>query len=251
MTFSPGTNYYFDNFGNEGEQGLWEDLIIESIKIYGIDVYYIPRVITSYDPILGEDDTSQFNVAIPIEMYIKSVDGFEGDGAIFQKFGVEIRDQVTFTVAKRIWEEEVGPRVTNSVPNQGDLIYFPLNKKLFQIKFTDYKPFFYQHGALQTYDLKCELFEYSNEDLATGIPDIDELQVKYSTDIFDYAMLSEDGLMIADNNGYILVGEGYNVGGGIPAGDESADNEEIQDEQNADDVLNWSELDPFSQGGQY
>lgn len=243
---SPGTNFYFDNFSNQGEAELWEDLIVECIAIYGQDVFYLPRTLVDYDEILGEDDISKYTAAIPIEMYVKSFDGFEGDGAIFQKFGVEIRDQVIFTVSKRIWEREVGTKVENIRPNEGDLIFFPLNQKLFQIKFVDYKPFFYQHGKLQTYDLKCELFEYSNEEIDTGIEAIDELQTKYSTNILDYALQTEDGNYIADENGNILVMENYTAGGGTSAGAATSDNEEIQAE--SDDIIDWGEIDPFSEG---
>jgi hypothetical protein len=185
------------------------------------------------------------------------VDGFEGDGVFLSKFGLEIRDQVTFTVAKRIWEEEVGAEQQQIRPNEGDIIYFPLNKKVFQIKFVNYKPFFYQHGALQTYDLVCELFEYSNEEFDTGIVDIDEIQTKYSTDILDYAYITEDDYLLLDEYGRYVVDEKYEVGlvGGAVSDDANipdeptsgADNEDIQKIQDELDVLSWSEIDPFSE----
>ena len=251
MTFSPGTNYYFDNFNNQGEQDLWEDLVIEMIKIYGCDMYYLPKTLRTYDPIYGEDPLKHFSSAIPLECYIKSVDGFEGDGEFLSKFGLEIRDQVTLTVAKRVFEEEVGARADESRPNEGDLIYFPLNQKLFVIRFVNYKPFFYQHGKLQTYDLVCELFEYSNETINTGIPEIDEVQKKFSVAITDYSLLMEDGttmLMTEDDN--FIVREQYIVSNIQPG----TDNENIQNEQEGDqsvttdDVIDWTELDPFSTG---
>jgi Virus neck protein len=242
-----GTNFYFNNWNASREQQLWEDLIIESIKVYGQDVMYLPRTIISYDDIMAEDDISQYNQALPIEMYIKSVDGFEGEGTFLSKFGLEIRDQVTFTVAKRIFEEEVGGVVNQTRPNEGDLIYFPLNGKLFQVKYVNYLPFFYQHGALQTYDLVCELFEYSSEQVATGIPEIDEVQTKFSIDAQDYAILAEDGTMLLTEDGDYITTEAYKVG----TIDDAASNEEIQEEQEMDGVINWSEIDPFSETGNY
>src|SRR5210317_2210389 len=169
------TNVYFNNYDYAPEQTLYEDLVIESIKIYGHDVKYIPRVLNNFDELYTEDTISSFEKAIDIEMYVKSVDGFTGDGVFLSKYGLEIRDEVTFTVAKRRFERQItGTDPSRNVPKEGDLIYFPLNKKPFQIKFVDYKPFFYQHGKLQTYDRVCELFEYSSEVFNTGNTEIDE-----------------------------------------------------------------------------
>jgi len=150
MSFAVGTNKYFCNFDNAGEQGLLEDLVIESIKIFGLDMYYLPRTLISYDQIYGEDDISEYNEAIPLELYIKSVDGFEGDGVFFSKFGLEIRDQITFTMARKTFEQVVVNQVR---PFESDLIYYPLNKKLFQIRFVNYLPVHYPLGDLQSYDI--------------------------------------------------------------------------------------------------
>ena len=100
-------------------------------------MYYIPRKLNNYDPVYGADDQSSYEQAIMIEMYIKSINGFSGDGSFLSKFGLEIRDQVVFSVAQRIFSEEVGTVTTQVRPNEGDLIYFPLNNKCFQIKFVN------------------------------------------------------------------------------------------------------------------
>jgi len=134
MTFTHGTNPYFDNFHNQGEQDLVEDLIIEAISIYGQDMFYLPRTLVAFDPLTGEDASSKYVNAIPMAMYVKDVNGFEGDGTFMSKFGLQIQDQVTFTFSKRIWEEEIGSITGQIRPNEGDLIYFPLNQKLFQIQ---------------------------------------------------------------------------------------------------------------------
>ena len=119
----PATNLYFNNYANLGEQTLIEDLIIESIKIYGIECYYMPRTLVAEDNIFGEDPLSKFEQAYNIEMYIKSVDGFEGEGDFLSRFNIEIRDEITFVVARRRWSEEIGE--DQSTPVDGDGVARP------------------------------------------------------------------------------------------------------------------------------
>ena len=236
------TNFFFNNFQSSQEQQLIENLIIEAIRIYGEDMYYIPRKLNNYDSVYGADDQSSYESAYPIEIYIKSVDGFQGDGNFMSKFGIEIRDQVIFSVAQRRFNEEIGSFDTQVRPNEGDLIYFPLNKKCFQIKFVNKFEMFYQLGALQTWEMTCELFEYSNETFNTGIPEIDILQKKYDTNILDWAVKTEDGFMLLDEDGNYLNLEGSSLNQLLP----SADNEEIQNE--SDRFVDFSAKDPFSEG---
>ena len=150
------------------EQSLIEDLVIESIRIYGIDVWYLPRTLVAKDDLLNEVDLSSFNDAYLVEMYIKSVDGFEGEGDFLSKFGLQIRDSVTMTMAQRVYESEIGLNTEINRPREGDLIYLPLNRKFFEIQHVEHEAIFYQMGSLQTYDLRAELFEYSGEKFATG-----------------------------------------------------------------------------------
>lgn len=161
------------------EQNLIEDLIIESIRIYGFDVWYIPRTLVAKDELLNEDDLSTFNSAYMMEMYVKNVDGFGGDGDFLSKFGLQINDSMTLSVSMRRFGEDVGLYTQEVRPNEGDLIYFPLNRKMFEVKFVEHESIFYQMGALQMYDLRCELFEYSQERFNTGVSDIDTLFNKY------------------------------------------------------------------------
>lgn len=177
------TNFYFNNFQSSQEQTLIEDLIIESIKIYGLDVYYLPRTVVGNDAIFREDDVSKFEDAIQLEVYVKNVDGFAGEGDFLSKFGLEIRDEITLTIAKRVYEDEVFYRNfggDSGRPEEGDLIYFPFNQKLFQIKFVEHEAVFYQMGALQTYDLVCELYEYSDESINTDVAVIDNIEINNS-----------------------------------------------------------------------
>lgn len=169
--------------GVKSEQNLLEDLTIETLKIYGQDVYYLPRTIVNEDKILGDDIPSRFSNAYTIEMYIENTEGFDGEGDLFTKFGVEIRDQATFIVARRRWTQTVA-RLDNEIdglrPREGDLIYLPLSKSLFQIMAVEHEQPFYQLNGLYTFKLRCELFEYNDEDLDTGIYDIDKIEQDYA-----------------------------------------------------------------------
>ena len=170
------TNVYFSQ-KVKGEQDLYEDIVIESLKMYGQDVYYLPREIVQLDNILNEDIESVFDSAYTIEMYIANIDGFEGDGNLLSKFGVEIRDQANFIVSKKRWNQYIGSKGAGSLeglrPGEGDLIYLPLSKSLFEIRFVEHESPFYQLSNLPTYTLQCELFEYSGEQIQTGLSDID------------------------------------------------------------------------------
>jgi len=236
------TNFFFNNFQASQEQLLLENLVIESIKIYGHDVYYIPRVLTNYDDVYGADDQSEYKQAYPVEMYIKSIDGFSGDGEFLSKFGVEIRNQVIFSMSRRIFNEEIGEFTTQERPNEGDVIYFPLNKRLFIIRYVNKYEMFYQLGALQTWEMTCEVFEYAGESFNTGIPEIDVIQKKFSTNIFDWALKDEDGFMLMTEDGDYLTLEHSSIDDLLPA----SDNDEIQAE--SDQFVDFSAIDPFSEG---
>jgi len=241
------TSVFFNNFTNSQEQILIEDLVIESIKIYGHDVFYCPRTLVNKDEIYGEDSISRYNTQYMVEMYVKNVMGFQGEGDFMSKFNLQIRDQMTLTIARRTFFDEIGNVESIDRPQEGDLIYFPLNKKIFVVKFVEHEAIFYQMGSLQTYDLNCELWEYSNEILNTGIEDIDKLQKEYSFDMSVYGIMTEDGYVLKDEDGYDLIQEQYNFT--TQVGDSLEDNEEIQSE--ADGVLDFSERDPFSEGVPY
>jgi hypothetical protein len=166
------TSTHFSKFDHVNEQNLLENIIIESIKIYGHDVHYLPRVNNNIDILLGEDPTASFNDAYPIEVYVKTIDGFEGEGSFISKFGLEIRDQVTFTMSKSRWTD----LNLSTRPQEGDLIWFPLTKKLFEIQFVEHEAVFYQTGRLNVFDLQCELFQYSDESIDTGLVNIDAIE---------------------------------------------------------------------------
>ena len=169
------TNVYFSH-GTRNEQYLIEDLIIESLRMYGNEVMYIPRTLVSKDDILGEDRLSQFKSAFPIEMYFENVDSFGGQGAFIQKFGLMVEQSATLVVARRRWDQFVGRYGVTTLPHrpcEGDLIYFPLSKGLFEIKFVQHQDPFYQLGKLYVYKLQVELFQYASEQIDTGHKEID------------------------------------------------------------------------------
>jgi len=250
----PTVNQYFNNFGHQQSQWLIEDLIIESIKIYGIEVMYMPRTLVAEDTIWGEDTLSKFDDAYPLEMYIKNVDGFEGEGDFLSKFGLEIRDEMTLTVAQRRFDEEISladsttpTDATDGIgrPAEGDLIYFPLNGKIYEVKFVEHESMFYQMGSLQTYDLRCELFEYSHQVIDTGITEIDAIEDTYSGDQSFFELLDEAGNRLVTENGESLVNDGYR----IEATDNSANNELFQ--TSSTDFIDFSEMNPFSEGSRW
>ena len=210
--------------------------------MYGHDLYYLPRTRIEDDSIYGEESYSEFNSQYFVEMYIKNVEGFAGQGDFLSKFNLEIRDQVTFTVARRTFSEEVGTYTSFVRPREGDLIYFPLNNKIFEIKFVEHESIFYQLGALQTFDLTCELFEYNNEVFNTGIPLVDEKQKDLTFNLSDFAIKTESGLAIADEDMNDLVLESFS----IDTQDPISDNTELETE--GDSILDFSEMDPFSEG---
>ena len=167
----------------KSEQSLYEDLIIESLKIFGQDVYYVPRTLVSRDNILGEDTASKFDDAYLIEAYIENTDGFEGSGDLYQKFGLEIRDEATFIISRRQWQNLVGVwnnTVETNKPQEGDLLFLPMSNSFFEISFVEDEKPFYQLSNLPVYKMQCSLFEYNEEDFETGVRAIDGVQAQQS-----------------------------------------------------------------------
>ena len=213
-------NVYFTH-GTRNEQYLLEDLIIESIGMYGQEFYYIPRTLVAKDEILGEDRLSKFENAYPIDMYLETVDGFEGQGAFIQKFGLMMEQSATLTVARRTWERLVGKHSGTILPNrpcEGDLLYYPLTKGLFEIKFVEHQDPFYQLKKLYVYRLQVELFQYASERMDTGIQDIDVFETLKTDDIVqqpDVDVVQSYG----DNNQFKTEVQDYVFNSSNPFGD--------------------------------
>ena len=176
------TNSYFTQ-GTTGEQDLVGSLVTEQIKMFGKDVYYIPRTLVNRDSVFEEDSLSAFNGAYLIEAYIEDATGFRGDGDMFSKFGVRISDQVTFIISRERFTAAVDDNaqlIVEGRPNEGDLIHLPMANKTFEIQFVEHEVPFYQLGKVHVWGLRCELFEYSDEDFNTGVAEVDALEVNFA-----------------------------------------------------------------------
>jgi len=235
------TSLYFNNFTSASEQNLIENLVIESIKAYGINTYYVPRTIITRDNAFREQFVTEYGEGVNVEMYLKNVNGFAGDGEFLSKFGVEVRDQLTFSVALRIFENEVGSILRRDRPLEGDLIWFPLNQHLYHIKFVNKTPIFYQMGAIQMYDVVCELFEYSNEVFNTGFDTIDNMYNALLTTTDPYVITTENGIPLFDENGIELIEEQYDLN----MIDTNSQNDYF--ESQGIEFLDFSAKDPFSE----
>lgn len=241
------TNHYFQSgrsIGRSSEQFLMEDLTIECLKIYGFDVFYLPRKTVNLDEIFTEDVLNSYEHAYPLEMYLQSVTGFEGEGDLLSKFGVEIKDSATFIVARRRWDEVVardGNVQLEKRPAEGDIIYFPLTKGYFEIRRVETKEPFYQVGQLYVYKLECELMQYSSERFDTGDGEIDSID-EQSLDIKAYELLLEDGnafLLEYESTSSVIL-EGFTM--------INIDHESQNEAFTADiDILDFTERNPFGE----
>ena len=220
-------NLFFDFYNNQSEQLLWEQFAIESIQQYGHDVYFIPMKLNKLDVLYGEDELASYEQAFDSTVYIKSFDSYGGDGTFLSKFNLEVRDQLILIMAQRPFREEIGSALGVDRPKEGDLIYSSMIKRLFIIKYVDKTEKFYPLGTLPSWSLTCEVFEYSNENISTGIPEIDAIQTENS--------FAGTGDAPISNTQYEQV-----------LGDFFADNQDISQEGTG--LIDWSNIDPFSNG---
>ena len=241
------TNFYFqsgDMQGTTSDQRLIEDLIIESVKIYGNDIYYLPRTLVAEDSLFDEDTLSQFTQAYPLEMYLENPEGFEGEGDLFTKFGIEVRDTATFLLPKRRWEHHAitapyAPTLEDR-PAEGDLLYFAKTKSLFEIKYVDFQNPFYQLGKIYLFRLQCELIDYSSEVLDTGITELDGIEDDFSVDMLNFKLQLEDGGYMLQEDSSMLILESF----GVKTLQNTDESEFIT---LAEDILDFSEKNPFGE----
>ena len=254
------------------EQNLVEDLIIESIKIYGIDGYYLPRTHVNLDKIYGEDASMLFDDALEMELYVKSFDGFAGQEDFLSKFGLQIDESVTFVISQKRFTQSLKTSIIteysynmltedgdellsnrNDVseydydaivrPREGDMIWIPMFSSMYEIKFTQNIENFFQLGKLYTYELRCDRIEYSSERINTDITEIDEIEDQYSLSTANNEkLLDEDNFLFLLEDGTFIINEADVV----VLAEISADNEEIGQKIIDDDILDFSEQNPFS-----
>ena len=253
------TNVYFDT-GTTSEQRLYEDLIIEQLKIYGQDVYYLPRKIANKDTIFGEDPASSFDDSYIIEMYVDNVDGYMGEQEIIKKFGLELRDDIVFTLSKLRWETLIknNSDLTADRPQEGDLVYFPTTNAFFEIQFVEHEQPFYQQSALPVYKLSCTRFEYSSERLDTGISTIDSVEDSLSTDTmnFQFTLEAETGSIVLESS---IGAIDYMINEDITMATQATNDQgQIFETEagtttssTADDILDFSERNPFGEVDEY
>ena len=169
-----------------GNQNLvLERLNHSAIEIHSVEAYYVPRTMVAEDTVLGEDRLSEFKNSYRIDVYIESVDGFEGQNSFASKFGLQIESGATFIVSRRGWDQLVGQHGLTVLPNrpaEGDLIYLPMTRGLFEINFVNHQTPFFQLGQYYTYKMQVELFRYSSERLTTGVPAIDVFETVHTAD---------------------------------------------------------------------
>jgi len=276
-------NPFFKHTNNE--QKIVEDLTIEAIQIHGQDMVYLPRNIVNKDELFGEDTISGFTGGTELEMYISNVDGFEGDGDFISKFGLEIKDSMKLVVAKKRFEQELAM----TRPLEGDLIYFPLTNGLFEIKFVEHENPFYQVGKLYTYELSCELFQYSQEDIETGWDEIDKFEDVQQDSVLSLTLTESIGTFVPGEpvtatgwsatvvtwTGSTKILDIHNPVGSLSGGanitgtdsgatgkfgsSETTDDAVIiptdpyddsdDIQRDADDIFDFTDIDPFSEGG--
>jgi len=262
-------NRYFNQYTPvKQEQNLVEDLVIESIKIYGVDGYYLPRTDVNLDKIYGEDASMIFDDALELELYIKSFEGFQGQEDFLSKFGLQIDESITFVVAQKRFTQSLKPSFITEYgynfknedgeylldeqsydyanilrPREGDLIWIPMLGYMYEIKFTENIENFFQLGKLYTYEMRCDRYEYSSERIDTGVAEIDGIEDQYSLSTDNIQkILDEESNIFALEDDTRLVAEGDTV---IPF-EVSADNESIGQKIIDEDVLDFSEKNPFA-----
>lgn len=234
---------HFNTYKESREQELLEDLVIEYIQQFGQEIMYLPRRRGNFNELYYDDDQSYFDTFYPIEMYIKNINGFGGDRTFMSKFDIEIRDQMVFSIARRRFGLEITAAEGFDAPREGDLIYFPMNGKLFQIMFTENKPFFYQLGTMQMFDITCEVFEFSSEKFMTGIPEIDVNQSEHTQDVLEYAVKDASGSPIISGEFWYVTDEKLATS---VAEDGSDDTDLLGERVMDEEIINWNESNPYS-----
>ena len=209
------TSVYFSR-GTQSEQWLYEDLLIEAIQIRGHEVFYLPRTLVNEDDLFGEDTLSKFSDAYSIEMWMENNEGFDGDKEILTRFGLEVRNEVTFVIARRRWEDTIASDdnlIINTRPNEGDLIWHPTIQQMYEISFVDHDDPFYEIKNLPVYKLFCRTYEYSQERFDTDVAAIDSIEDDKSTDAYFYQISAEQSSTTTYNqnigleDGYLLIDE--------------------------------------------
>ncbi|CAF34158.1 neck protein [Synechococcus phage S-PM2] len=286
------TSPYFPSYysGYSGEQNLVQDLVDEQIKLFGTDIYYLPRTILR-DNTLDDVIYNKFERQFQVEMLLQNVEGFGSPSEFISKFGLRITDEVRFIVSQRRWDEEAVnyDLNVNGRPNEGDLLYFPLTQDIYEIKFVEREDPFYQLGKNYFYIMTAEIYEYGSDNISTGVEEIDELETLFSSAIaialsiggtgdFDLGEIVTGGisgteaevkswdsssriLQVINRTGTFEEGESVtgNDSGSVWVVDsfDTLNNTNSEYDQNreiestADTIIDWSESNPFGEYGNF
>lgn len=253
MPLNPYFTPYHETDGNTNEQNLYSSMIRENIEMSGQEYYYIPRTISdNFDPIFGEDALSSFDSHAKVVMWIENYNGYSGESEILSKFGMEIRDSASFIIHRDEFTENVVPIVPESRnsaikfrPCEGDLIYVPFSKSLFQIRFVeDEYPGFYQLKKKFVWTLRAELMQLNNEKFNTSVSEIDDLFGVNINRLTNSIILENGSHILLEQGGFPIL-ESYEVSKDyddiIGYGDNSAIKKELVD------IMDWSEDSPFGE----
>lgn len=243
-------NHYFQNgipMGRRSESLLMEDLIIECLKIYGFDTYYLPRQTVNFDTIFTEDPLNKYDASYMIESYLQNTTGYEGEGDLLSKFGVEIRDSATFIIARRRWDELIGRTGKAQLPErpaEGDVIYMPITKSFFEVRRVEQLNPFFQVGKLYVFKLECELMQNTAERFETGIAEIDDIAADKNIAESDFRIALEDdsGVFLLEyETPSALILESF----ALEDKTNQVQNENFKEE--VFDILDFSEKNPFGE----
>jgi len=262
-------NRFFNQYSPiKSEQSLIRSLVVESIKIYGVDAYYMPRTHVNLDKLYNEDGAVVYDDALEMEMFIKSYDGFMGQEDFISKFGLQIDESITFVVAQKRFIESLKPLMMNEYgynvlledgsyflaeqgydyseilrPREGDLIWIPMLGYMYEIKFTENIENFFQLGDLYTFEMRCDRYEYSSERIDTDVAEIDAIEDQYSlsTTNIEKSLLEDDTLLLLEDGDYVI--DESNI---VLASEVSADNIFIGQKIITDDILDFSEKNTFA-----
>lgn len=247
-SFSVSPSKYFKNYEWKARQDFVDSLVIGAIRQNGMNVKYIPKENFVRDELFGDDTYTKYEKAITIEGYAKNVDSFGGSGDIFTIHGFDISDEITFTISKTRWlqvQEDAflpaGETAPRQNPKAGDLLFFPLFNKMFEINHVEQESVFWQFGKNYVFDLACELYKYNQDDFATGFEGIDQVSEDYSRDLANTEVLGEDGGVLVSEDGDPIIGENYR----LEDHDAVANNELIENNANTD-LINYGEKSPFT-----
>jgi len=262
-------NRFFNQYSPiKSEQSLIRSLVVESIKIYGVDAYYMPRTHVNLDKLYNEDGAVIYDDALEMEMFIKSYDGFMGQEDFISKFGLQIDESITFVVAQKRFIESLKPLMMNEYgynvlledgsyflaeqgydysgilrPREGDLIWIPMLGYMYEIKFTENIENFFQLGDLYTFEMRCDRYEYSSERIDTDVAEIDAVEEQYSlsTTNVEKSLLEDDTLLLLEDGDYVI-----NESNIVLASEVSADNIFIGQKIITNDILDFSEKNTFA-----